>query len=68
MRSKGRVKVGADADLAIFDPTKVIDKATYEEPNLYSEGIPYVIVAGQLVVRDGKIVEGVNPGQGIKAK
>ncbi len=68
MRHKGRVKVGADADLAIFDPAKVIDKATYEKPNLYSEGIPFVMVAGQLVVRDGKIVQGITPGQGIKAK
>ena len=68
MRNKGRVKQGADADLAIFDPAKVIDKATFEKPDLYSEGIPFVLVSGVLVVKDGQIVEGVLPGKGIKAK
>ena len=68
MRNKGRIKQGADADLAIFDPAKVIDKATFEKPNLYSEGIPFVLVGGELVVQDGRIVEGVLPGKGIKTK
>ncbi len=66
MRNKGRVKVGADADLALFDPAKVIDKATYEKPNLPSEGIPFVLVGGEVVVRNGAVVEGVNPGKGVK--
>jgi N-acyl-D-aspartate/D-glutamate deacylase len=46
----------------------VIDKATFENPAQYSEGIPFVLVNGVLVVRDGKVVEGVKPGIGIKAK
>lgn len=67
MKRKGRIKVGADADITLFDPARVIDKATFEKPDQYSEGIPYVLVNGIFVVRDGKIVEGAKPGVGIKA-
>lgn len=66
MRAKGRVKVGADADLTIFDPATVIDRATFEQPALYSEGIRHVMVDGAFVVRDEKIVEGVKPGKAIR--
>lgn len=66
MLSKGRIKVGADADLAVFDPAKVIDKATFENPAQYSEGFKYVIVNGVQVVSDGKLVEGIYPGRGIR--
>jgi N-acyl-D-aspartate/D-glutamate deacylase len=66
MRSKGRIKVGADADIAVFDPATVIDRATFEQPSLYSEGIRYVMVGGVLVVRDEKIVEGAKPGKAIR--
>ena len=65
---KGRLKVDADADITVFDAAKVIDKATFEKPNQYSEGIPFVLVNGVVVVRDGKVVEGVKPGLGIKAR
>ena len=67
-RNKGRIKEGGDADLAIFDPATVTDKATFEKPNLPSEGIPFVLVNGTLVVDNGKVVEGVYPGQGLRAK
>jgi len=66
MRSKGRIKVGADADLAIFDPARVIDRATFENPAQFSEGINDVLVNGVFVVRDSKIVEGVKPGAAIR--
>jgi N-acyl-D-aspartate/D-glutamate deacylase len=66
MRNKGRVKVGADADLTIFDPASVIDRATFEKAAQYSTGIPHVLVGGVFVVRDEKIVEGVNPGRAIR--
>lgn len=68
MRLKGRVKVGADADLTIFDPATVIDRATFEQPALYSEGIRHVLVGGVFVVRDEKIVENVKPGKAVRRR
>jgi N-acyl-D-aspartate/D-glutamate deacylase len=68
MQNKGRIKSGADADLTVFDPGTVIDRATYEKPAQYSEGFRYVLVEGTLVVRDGRLVEGVAPGRPIQAR
>jgi hypothetical protein len=68
MRNKGRVRIGADADLAIFDPDMVLDRATFAEPAQASAGIPHVLVNGQFVVRDGELVEGVMPGQAIRRR
>jgi len=62
-KDKGRIRVGADADITVFDPLRVIDKATYDEPLQYSEGIQFVLVNGTLVVKDGKLVDGVFPGR-----
>src|SRR5215467_13458528 len=55
MKNKGRIRVGADADISVFDPERVIDKATYEAPAQYSEGIKHVLVNGISVVKDGKL-------------
>ena len=66
MKNKGRIEVGADADITVFDPATVIDKATFENPAQYSEGIDYVLVGGTLVVNRGQLVEGVFPGQGLR--
>ena len=66
MKQKGRVRVGADADLTVFDPATVIDRATYEDASMPSAGIPFVIVNGQVVV-DGGQVTGARPGRGIRA-
>ena len=68
MRDKGRIRVGADADLTIFDPERVIDRATFDRPAEPSSGIPYVLVAGTFVVRDSGLVEGALPGQPIRRK
>jgi dihydroorotase len=65
MKRKGRVQVGADADLTIFDPGTVRDKATYTDSMQFAVGIRQVLVGGELVVRDGELVEGVAPGQPI---
>jgi dihydroorotase len=66
MRSKGRLRVGADADITVFDPEHVIDRSTFEEPGRYSEGIRFVLVGGTFVVRDGALQDGA-PGQPIRA-
>ncbi len=66
IKTKGRIAVGADADIAVFDPARVIDKATFEKPAQYSVGIEDVLVGGVPVVRGGELVDGVLPGRGVK--
>jgi dihydroorotase len=66
MRAKGRVQVGADADLAVFDPARVVDRATYERPAQFSEGILHVLVRGVFVVRNGASVAAY-PGRAIRS-
>lgn len=67
MRQKGRLKVGADADISVFDPARVIDTATFENAARYSEDFRYVVVGGVFVVRGGQLQDGVAPGQSIRA-
>lgn len=66
-KDKGRIRVGADADITVFDPERVIDKSTYEDPLEYSQGIQFVFVNGIAVLKDGKLVEGVFPGRAARA-
>ena len=66
MAAKGRIRAGADADLTIFDPATVIDRATYEDASIPSAGIPYVIVGGQPVVERGEVTA-ARPGRAIRA-
>ena len=63
MKRKGRIQVGADADITIFNPDTVIDRATFAQPNQYSKGITHVIVAGQLVVKEEALQHGIFPGK-----
>lgn len=68
MRLKGRLQVGVDADITIFDPNTVIDKATFEGGLKFSEGIHHVLVNGTFVVKGGKTIGNVFPGQPIYGK
>ncbi len=66
MKHKGRIALGADADITIFDPAKVIDRATFEAPATPSAGIPHVIVNGTFVVRDGELMKDARPGRAVR--
>lgn len=68
MKNKGRIRVGADADVVVFDPARIIDKATFDSPGTYSEGMMHVLVNGVFVVRDGRLQEGVSPGRPVRAR
>jgi len=54
LKDRGAIRIGAAADLVVFDSYRIMDRATYEEPNRYPEGIEYVIVNGQVTVERGK--------------
>jgi dihydroorotase len=66
-KNKGRIRLGADADITVFDANRVVDRATYEEPLRYSEGIQFVFVSGLAVVKSGQLVDGLFPGQAARA-
>jgi dihydroorotase len=68
MKRKGRVQPGADADLVVFDPARVIDRATFEKSAQYSDGIVHVLVNGTFVVRGSNLVSGVAPGKAVRAR
>jgi dihydroorotase len=63
MRRKGRIQIGAIADITVFDPDTIIDTATFEEDLSFSEGVAHVVVDGVPVVRDGALVAGAFPGK-----
>ncbi len=62
-KHKGRIRIGADADITVFDPATVIDKSTYQQPNVPSVGFRYVLVGGVPVVSGGALQDGVFPGR-----
>jgi len=64
--NKGRIRIGADADITVIDPDGVIDRSTYTEPAVASEGIPYVLVSGVLVVDGSELVPDVRPGTAMR--
>jgi cytosine/adenosine deaminase-related metal-dependent hydrolase len=67
MANKGRIQIGKDADLTIFDPKTVTDNSTPQMGGLPSTGIPYVIVNGTIVVKQSRVLKGVYPGKPIRA-
>jgi N-acyl-D-aspartate/D-glutamate deacylase len=66
-RGMGRIRVGADADLTLFDPARVRERATWTAPALPPEGIDYVIVGGVPVVERGALRRDVRPGRAVRA-
>ncbi|HXB56627.1 MAG TPA: D-aminoacylase [Vicinamibacteria bacterium] len=65
LSERGILRPGMAADLVAFDPQTVRDRATFEDPLHYSEGIPYVAVNGELVV-DGGAITAARPGRALK--
>jgi len=54
---RGRIAIGLAADLVIFDPEKIQDRASFEQPLQFPEGMPYVIVNGALAIENGRFVQ-----------
>lgn len=65
LKKRGRLKTGYYADLAIFDPSKIQDHATFEKPHQYSTGMVHVYVNGTRVLKDGEHT-GATPGRFVK--
>lgn len=66
MEQKGRLQVGMDADITVFDPQTIGDRATIEKPYLASEGVRFLLVSGTVLVDDGKLDTGVLPGRPVR--
>ena len=66
MKNKGRIRVGADADLVVFDAAHVSDKSTYDNPAQYAEGVRQVLVNGVPIIKDGQL-QPVFPGRPVRA-
>lgn len=64
-RQKGRLQEGADADIVVFDPATISDRATFQKPTEPSTGVRYLVVGGTVVVDEGRIVSDVLPGRAI---
>jgi N-acyl-D-aspartate/D-glutamate deacylase len=64
-RQKGRLQEGADADIVVFDAATISDRSTFEKPMEPSVGAHYLLVAGTVVVDEGKIVPDVFPGRAL---
>jgi len=65
LTDRGLLRPGMAADITIFDPSTVIDRATFENPHQYSEGIRYVVVNGTVVLDNGTITD-ARPGRGLR--
>ena len=62
LNDRGVLREGAYADIAVINPETIIDRATFEQPHQYAEGVLYVLVNGQMVLNDG-VMTGTRPGR-----
>jgi len=67
LKDRGLIRPGLAADLVIFDPAEVSDRATYENPHQYAGGIFHVIVNGELAVENDEVV-GATSGQVLRRR
>jgi N-acyl-D-aspartate/D-glutamate deacylase len=67
MKDRGIIKPGLIADIAVFNPGKLKDTATFDDPHQYCEGIEYVFIDGQLSVYRGKVTGGLH-GRALRMK
>ena len=65
MKKKGRLQVGMNADIVVFDPKTISDVGTYEKPNQPAVGVQSVLVSGELVVARNKLIVDARPGRPI---
>ena len=65
MKRKGRIQLGADADITVFSADSIIDTADFDGNLTYSKGVEFVLVNGEFVVWDGELVAGARPGRAI---
>ena len=68
LRGKGRLQPGGDANIVVFDPDTVTDRASYQHSTRPSAGIRHVLVNGAFVVRDGQLVADARPGRPVRAE
>jgi len=66
MKKKGRLQKGMDADIVVFDPETISDVGTYEDPNHPAVGVQWLLVNGEPVVAQGKLILDAAPGQPIR--
>ena len=65
LKNRGTLRVGNFADIVVFDPKRLIDEATYSDPNHYAKGVRFVLVNGEFVVTDGKMTDAL-PGRALR--
>jgi N-acyl-D-aspartate/D-glutamate deacylase len=68
MKKKGRLQIGADADIVVFDASRIRDRSTVEHPELPSEGIHYVLVDGNVVLDQRGLHKNIHAGKPIRGR
>jgi len=66
MKKKGRLQMGMDADIVVFDPATISDVGTYQEPNQPAVGVQTLLVNGVPVVAEGELILDAAPGRPIR--